>query len=748
MRHLMPSDSGRIKADTTLALLVVVLVATAVPVSAATPSECRSLTMHGRRPEALACYQSLTMSADHYLRAEGYWGLEQYQDANREFRDAIAAADGNPLYRVRWGRLLHERFNNGDAVDLFMEALKRDPKNADAYIGLALVDADGFDIKVNDPIEKALELSPTSVEAHEVAANLALESSDLEEAARLADAALQLASDSIDAMAIHAAIELVADRSPEAWLEKMRAINPSYGHGYAIVGFHLVQNRRYEEGVAYYRKAIELDPRLWAAHSQLGINLMRLGQEDEPRRQLELSYNNGYRDAATVNSLRLLDSYKNFSTIQDGATLLKLNVKEAELLRPYVSELAQRAIANYSAKYKMTLPRPVQIEIYPDHEDFAVRTMGLPGLGALGVTFGTVIAMDSPSGRKPGSFNWAATLWHEMNHVFILTATNFRVPRWFAEGLAVHEEGQGNPQWSDRMTPDIVVAFKNGKLLPIAQLDRGFVHQEYPGQVQVSYFQAGRICDFIQERWGADKLVEMVHAFAELQPTPHVIQQALGLEPEEFDKQFLGWLTREVGPIADKFDEWRAHLKAMAEFASKGQQDAAQKEAEAARAIYPQYVWEANPYGLLADGDLANGDTAGALTVLSAYMNFGGSDPETLKKLASLQEEAGQLREAAATLDVLNYIFPMDVDLHRRLGALRLKENNYPASIREYAAVVSLNPLDKAGALYELAAAQFAAERLDDAESNVLGSLEAAPGFRPAQKLLLQIENTRSHRPN
>ncbi len=59
------------------------------------------------------------------------------------------------------------------------------------------------------------------------------------------------------------------------------------------MAWHLVLNRRYPEGVAYYRKAIEADPKLWAARSQLGINLMRLGQEEEPLQQLEMSYNNG-----------------------------------------------------------------------------------------------------------------------------------------------------------------------------------------------------------------------------------------------------------------------------------------------------------------------------------------------------------------------------------------------------------------------------------------------------------------------
>ena len=64
------------------------------------------------------------------------------------------------------------------------------------------------------------------------------------------------------------------------------------------------------------------------------------------------------------------------------------------------------------------------------------------------------------------------------------------------------------------MTPEIVVALRDKKLLPVADLDRGFVRPEYPAQVFVSYFQAGRICDYIQDKWGAGKLLDMVHSFA------------------------------------------------------------------------------------------------------------------------------------------------------------------------------------------------------------------------------------------
>ena len=127
--------------------------------------------------------------------------------------------------------------------------------------------------------------------------------------------------------------------------------------------------------------------------------------------------------------------------------------------------------------------------------------------------------------------------------------------------------------------------------------------------------------------------------------------------------------------------------------------------------------------------------------MLTDYKKFGGENPDVLEKLASLQEEAGHPQDAAATLDGINDIYPLDEDLHRRLGDLLLTLHNEPDAIREYTALVSLHPLDKAGALYKLAAAYFAARQIDKAEEQVLAALEAAPNYRPAQNLLLQIED-------
>jgi tetratricopeptide (TPR) repeat protein len=544
-------------------------------------------------------------------------------------------------------------------------------------------------------------------------------------------------------MAVHAAVELLADRSPDPWFAKIKAVNPGYGDGYALVARQLEMHYRYEDATGYYRKAVEADPRLWSAHSALGIDLMRMGQEDEPREQLELAYNNGYRDAATVNSLRLLDSYKNFVTFKDSTTILKLRKEEADLLRPYFDEELHKTIANYQKKYKMTLPAPVQLEVYPDHEDFAVRTMGMPGLGALGVTFGEVVAMDSPSGRKPGDFNWGATLWHEMSHVYILTMTKQRVPRWFTEGLAVHEEGNAAPEWANRVTPDVLAAIRDKKLLPIAKLDRGFVSPEYPAQVIVSYYQAGTICDFIGSKWGEDKLLAMAHDFGDVKPTAEVLQKEFSLSPEEFDKQYMAWLEERDGKMAANFDTWRTKIKALVELerATPKDNDKILTQAAEVRALYPQYVEDANAYEYMAEAHLAKDDKKAAMADLSAYEKAGGQSPATLKKLAALEDEAGDGKAASATLNRILFIYPVhDEDLHRKLGALWLAQGNYPGAIREASAVVAMKPLDKAGAQYNLAQAYFAAGQKDKAEETVLGALESAPGYKPAQKLLLEIE--------
>jgi cellulose synthase operon protein C len=718
-----------------------IIFALALPLAGATVEECQKDAHYGRRAEAKACYNQLVANGNPAIRAEGYWGLKKYDDANKEFRSAVAQSPKVAEIRVRWGRLLLERFNKEDAMGLFNEALEIDPKSANAMLGMAEVAADDFERKAEELARKALELDPKLVEAQELLASMALEDNNPEKAAAEADKALKLDPESLDAMAIHQTIDWLEEKKTTNWMDRVLKINPNYGEAYALAGHFFVINRRYAEGIAYYRKALELDPEHQGARAQLGVNLMRLGEEKEAREQLEKVYNEGYKNAMTANTLTLLDSYKNFSTFKTDNTILRLHKKEADLLHPYFESELKRAIATYDKKYKMKLARPVQVEVYPDHEDFAVRTLGMPGLGALGVSFGYVVAMDSPSGRKPGTFHWASTMWHELSHVYVLEATNFRVPRWFTEGLAVYEETAASPDWGDRLDPQTIMAIKQKKLLPIAELDRGFVHPSYPNQVIVSYFQAGRICNFIAAKWSYDKLLDMMHSFAKSTSTADVVRQQLGMEPAEFDKQFMAWLDDSTKTLVDGFDDWRKRFKQLTADWSAGKLDEVIKEGDAIRDMYPEYVETGSAYELLADAYEKRGDEVKARAELEAYSKIGGRDSGLLKKLSGMQQKAGQLPQAAATLERLNYIYPQDEELHRKLGDLYMTLNKPAGAVKEYQAVVAMKPIDQATARYNLARALRSANRIEEAKDQILQSLEAAPGYKPAQHLLLEMSH-------
>jgi len=229
-----------------------------------------------------------------------------------------------------------------------------------------------------------------------------------------------------------------------------------------------------------------------------------------------------------------------------------------------------------------------------------------------------------------------------------------------------------------------------------------------------------------------------------LETTSDVIQRDLGLTPGEFDRQFLAWLNNYVGKTAANFDKWRTGLKELAALAKDHQNDDVIREGQEVRDLYPDYVYDANAYEFLAEAYVAKGNKEEATAVLTSYEKRGGHDPATLKELASLEEETGNRKEAAATLDRINYIYPvMDEQLHRHLGDLWLEQNNYPGAIREYTAALAMHPLDMASAQFNLAQAYFAAGQADKAEENVLQALETAPDYHPAQRLLLQLEDAK-----
>jgi tetratricopeptide (TPR) repeat protein len=355
------------------------------------------------------------------------------------------------------------------------------------------------------------------------------------------------------------------------------------------------------------------------------------------------------------------------------------------------------------------------------------------------VTFGNLVLMDSPSGRKRGEFHWGSVLWHELAHVFTLGVTQNRVPRWFSEGMSVFEEWNFGPTPGVSMTPDIIDAFAKDLFLPVAKLDDGFLRPTYEEQVQVSYQQAGLICQFAAQRWGVPRLVAMLRTFDGKTTTAEAIRKVFEIAPEEFDKQFNTFMReRYAAYIADP-KRWpdlveRAHRMLEARNWAE-----ARSAAQAAITMLPEFTSGGSAYLVLAAAEEGAGNPNAAITALQSWRKAGGWDPDGLRKLGALLVAAKKDTEAAEVLAAVNYADPLVTDGRDQLGQLLLAQNKGAAALLEYQVLLALQPGDTAVANFGVARAYRMMGNRAQARRHLLDSLETAPNYRPAQHLLLEM---------
>ena len=151
--------------------------------------------------------------------------------------------------------------------------------------------------------------------------------------------------------------------------------------------------------------------------------------------------------------------------------------------------------------------------MFPRHDDFAVRTLGLPGMiGALGACFGRVVTLDSPRARPPGEFNWGVTLWHELAHVITLQLSDQRVPRWLTEGISVYEEKRARPEWGREMDIPVRAGDRSRAGDAAARPNSGFTN---PETISLAYFQASLVVEHIVEVYGEPKLRALVQSYGD-----------------------------------------------------------------------------------------------------------------------------------------------------------------------------------------------------------------------------------------
>ncbi len=430
---------------------------------------------------------------------------ELFKDALRAYDEAVALAPSWPAPRIRLGELFLEKYDSSQARSSLADVLRSNPRHPEALLAMAQTMRFDGDPRAQSVLDSALEVNPNLIPARVFRARLRFQAERFAEAREEAERALEIDPGSLTARTLLAAAAFLEGRDEDfaALRDAVLADNPSHADL-----FNDPRRRQRRQPALRAGRAISpprpcgSTPKSWRGYGLLGMNQLRLGDIEAGRANLETSFAGDPYNVWTKNTLDLLDTFGEYRKVESEHFEFHIHDREAELLAPYMVELAEEAWVTLAERYHFEPGAPIRVEVYPSHADFSVRTVGLAGLGALGVCFGPVIALDSPSARQVGHFNWGGTLWHEIAHTFTLLATDSKIPRWFTEGLSVFEERRAQPGWGDDVQVGFLAALRDDELLGIAEINDGFVRPKFPNQIALSYLQASLICDWIEENYG------------------------------------------------------------------------------------------------------------------------------------------------------------------------------------------------------------------------------------------------------
>jgi len=453
--------------------------------------------------------------------------------------------------------------------------------------------------------------------------------------------------------------------------------------------------------------------------------------------------------------------------VRDGDLILKMSKEETPVLKEYATALAHQALATMAAKYEMTVKGPILIEMFPKHDDFAVRTLGLPGMiGALGACFGRVVTLDSPKARPPGDFLWEATLWHELGHVVTLQMSNQRVPRLLTEGISEFEERRAHREWARQMDFTFASLLNRGETIKLKDLNAAF---QDPKLIGIAYYQASLVVDHLVATFGQGGLNKLLRAYGRGLDTETALKEVLNTNFDELQTGFDSYTERTFGALQKSLvvpkdvqlakaplpdlrmlanenpRSYPVQLAYALALRKAGSTDEAMQVFERAAALAPSATGDDSPHAQMAELALEKKDRTRAIAELTAFLNADFENVNAAHHLASLLKEAGvtdpaRLRPVYERIVALD---PFDADARAALGRMALQRNDLDVAAREFRTVIALKPIDPAVAHTDLAEIYLKAGKREEAKRQTLAALEIAPTYERAQDLLLKLSEAR-----
>ena len=703
--------------------------------------------------------------------------------------------------RVLKGRFLLIRGADARQVlDVFYKPAREDsPGLVDTYIAIADLALDKHDyVLAADALEKAVRLSPEDPSLHLRLAR-AFADSDAERAANALTRALELNPNHVDSLLMQVDKMVDAEQYDAAAvvLDRIQKVNPKHPAACAyravlahllgdeaeeekwrqaalkpwstnpevdyLIGRKLSQKYRFAEGAEHQRQAIAFDPNYLPAKFQLSQDLLRLGEDTEGWRLANEVYEQDSYNVAAHNLVVLQDSVKDFAKIESDGFVLHMDPREAEIYGHRALALLGRARGVLCEKYQVQLDGPIVVEIFPDKQDFAVRTFGIPFVeGFLGVCFGSVITANSPASQREHPSNWEAVLWHEFCHAVTLHKSKNRMPRWLSEGISVYEERQENAAWGQPMNLVYRQRILDGGITPVSELSSAFLQPSGPMDLSFAYFESALVVEYLMETHGIDAVRRVLADLGDGMSTAAALE--LHVAPlDKLDADFEAFARQRAEQFAAQADftppqlppdatvedvqQWceqnpknlpGLHLLANG-LAKANRWPEAKKILTQLIGLCPKSIDGDNPYVLFAHAHQQLGESAEERRVLEQLAVLDSDATSAYRRLTELCLEAKDWEGLAVNAERMLAVDPLVREPYRLLAQASAALKDHGRAITAYRALLQMDPLDPVDTHYRLARLLVEQGDMPAARRHVLMALEDAPRYRDAQKLLLEI---------
>ncbi len=711
------------------------------------------LEAKGRRDDAVKAYQGIVdvynanaakfakdadalclvgQAAERYYhaKARGKELGEQLNDVMNELYEKAIKVDPK-CWRAAWlqGRLFLAGYKEGSARKELSRALAINPSAADAIVTIGQAELQGYKLAVaRRRAEEALEINPHHAAAFVLLADVAISDERFQDALEAAKKAVVETPKDEDALArLAAAHRLLVDPIGAAAVEAtVLADNPKPATYYAALGERLADRRKYHSAERAFLSGIAADPERADTRIGLGMLYMQIGREAEANDLFTAAFNADPFNVRADNMMRVLKWMAPYESIASDHYSVLVSGPD-KLIGKYMSRYLESIHPELTKRFGFTPPSKTMIEILADHQAFSGRTTALPFIPTVGACTGKVVALTSPrTSRQP--FNWARVLTHELTHVITLQQTDFNIPHWYTEALAVESENAPRPQPWNKMLLERVPA---RKLLNLDTVNLGFIRPKEPEERQLAYCQSQLYAQYMLKRFGEDALIKMLEAYRQGLTTERAIKHCFAVDKADFEKGYLDFLDDVVKKVRVRVDE-----EEKVPF-SKLQQMLAAKPDDAdlnARMAYEHFsrrdLKEARPFAdkalkLKANHPLASyvkarllqaiGDDSGALELLKPALDPDRPNERVVDLLAELQMKDGQLEEAARLYEMARKDDPYHSKWVAGLARVHLRLGQAD-KVLEDLAMLAANDADDLTVRKALADRHLARSEFDQAE--------------------------------